>query len=156
MNIPAVTPVKAGTHKLRRWKLWVPAFVGMTLALLWVATIPPMLPSHAKIVAAWQPSEAWLYDRNGVLLDSQRVNFRARRLAWVPLKNVAPVLVETVIASEDKRFRDHDGVDWLAIGSAAKARLSGERSRGASTISMQVAAFLAPDLAASLRGGRCC
>lgn len=148
MNIPAVTPVKAGTHKLRRWKLWVPAFAGMTLALLWVATIPPLLPSHAKIVAAWQPSEAWLYDRNGVLLDSQRVNFRARRLAWVPLKNVAPVLVETVIASEDKRFRDHDGVDWLAIGSAAKARLSGERSRGASTISMQVAAFLAPDLAA--------
>lgn len=66
----------------------------------------------------------------------------------MPLRNMAPALVETVVASEDKRFRDHGGVDWLAIGSAVKARFSGERSRGASTISMQVAAFLAHGLAA--------
>ena len=134
-------------NKLRSWRIWVPAFAGMTVLMLWLITIPPLLPSHDKIVTSWQPSESWLYDRSGRLLDSQRVNFRARRLAWVPLKDMAPVLVETVIASEDKRFRDHDGVDWLAIGSAARARFSGERSRGASTISMQVAGFLAPELA---------
>ena len=114
---------------------------------IWLATIPPLLPGHDRVVAAWKPSESWLYDRNGVLLDSQRVNFHARRLAWVPLKDIAPTLIETVIASEDRRFRNHGGIDWLAIGSAAKARLSGERSRGASTLSMQVAAYLAPDLA---------
>ena len=134
-------------NRLRRCRIWLP--VGVLLAALgfWLATIPPLLPSHDKIVASWKPSESWLYDRGGRLLDSQRVNFRARRLAWVPLKDMAPTLVETVIASEDKRFREHGGVDWLAIGSAARARYSGERSRGASTISMQVAAFLAPELA---------
>ncbi|MFO1239179.1 MAG: penicillin-binding protein 1C [Sphingomonadaceae bacterium] len=120
----------------------------VAMLLFWLATIPPSLPSYARVVAAWQPSESWLYDRNGQLLDSQRVNFHARRLAWVPLGQIAPALVETVVASEDKRFRDHGGVDWLAIASAVKARLSGQRSRGASTISMQVAAFLAPGLAA--------
>jgi penicillin-binding protein 1C len=120
----------------------------MTVLALWLATIPPLLPSHASVVSAWTPSESWLYDRNGVLLDSQRVDFRVRRLGWVKLADIAPALTETVIAAEDKRFRSHGGVDWLAIGSAAKARLSGERSRGASTISMQVSAFLAPDLAA--------
>ncbi len=121
----------------------------MVLAALcvWLATIPPLLPDHDRVVAAWKPSESWLYDRNGVLLDSQRVNFHARRLAWVPLKDIAPSLIETVIASEDRRFRNHGGIDWLAIGSAAKARISGERSRGASTLSMQVAAYLAPELA---------
>ncbi len=148
MSVPVVSHARVGIRRLRRWGVWISAFSGMALLLLWLITIPPMLPGHDKVVAAWQPSEAWLFDRNGVLLDSQRVNFRARRLAWVPLKDIAPVLVETVVASEDKRFRDHDGVDWLAIGSAVKARLSGERSRGASTISMQLAAFLAPDLAA--------
>lgn len=120
----------------------------MTILALWLATVPPILPGHDRVVAAWKPSESWLYDRNGQLLDSQRINFRTRRLGWVPLKDMAPVLVEAVVASEDKRFREHGGIDWLAVGAAAKARLSGERSRGASTISMQVAGFLAPVLAA--------
>lgn len=129
---------------------WTPAFAGVTvvlLALLYLLTLPPLIPSHAAVVAAWRPSEAWLYDRNGVLLDSQRVAFKARRLAWVPLRDISPVLVDTVIASEDRRFRNHGGVDWLALAGAANARLSGERSRGASTISMQVAGFLSPGLA---------
>ena len=135
----------------RRWKIgWAPACAGVTglgLLLLFILTLPPLLPSHARVVAAWQPSEAWLYDRHGTLLDSERVAFKARRLAWVPLKDMSPALIQTVIASEDHRFRDHGGIDWLAIGSAARARLAGERSRGASTISMQVAGFLSPDLA---------
>jgi penicillin-binding protein 1C len=134
-----------------RWKIgWVPACAGVTatvLAILFVLTLPPPLPTAARVIAAWQPSEAWLYDRNGTLLDSERVAFKARRLAWVPLKEMSPALLDTVIASEDRRFRDHLGVDLLALGSAARARLSGERSRGASTISMQVAGFLSPDLA---------
>ena len=127
---------------------WVPAFAGMTtFAVLYLLTLPPLLPDYARVVAVWRPSEAWLYDRHGVLLDSQRVAFKARRLAWVPLKDMSPALVETVIASEDRRFRQHGGVDWLAMGSAARARMAGERSRGASTLSMQVAAYLAPRLA---------
>ncbi len=116
------------------------------LVALFALTLPPPLPTHARVIAAWQPSEAWLYDRNGTLLDSERVAFKARRLAWVPLKEMSPALVETVIASEDRRFRDHGGVDFLALGSALRARLSGERLRGASTISMQVAGFLSPEL----------
>lgn len=122
--------------------------VSVVLALVFaVATLPPKLPSHATTLATWKPSEAWLYDRNGRLIDSQRVNFAARRLGWVPLAEISPTLIETVIAAEDKRFRDHDGIDWLAVASAIRARFSGARSRGASTISMQVAGFLAPKLA---------
>lgn len=143
-----VIPAQAGVHILKSWRLWIPACAGMTVIALLLITLPPKLPFHADTVTAWKPSEAWLYDRNGQLLDSQRVNFAARRLGWVPLDQISPILIETVIAAEDKRFRDHNGIDWLAIGSAVKTRFSGERSRGASTISMQVAGFLAPDLAA--------
>ena len=130
------------------WKM--PQLVGMAAVVmigLWLITLPPLLPSYANTVAAWQPSESWLYDRDGHLLDSQRVNFAARRLDWVKLADISPAVTETVIAAEDKRFRSHSGVDWLALASAAKARFDGSRSRGASTLSMQVAAFLSPDLA---------
>ena len=117
------------------------------LVVLFVLTLPPLLPTPQRVIAAWQPSEAWLYDRSGVLLDSERVAFKARRLAWVKLADMSPALIDTVIAAEDRRFRDHGGVDWLAVGGAARARLAGERSRGASTLSMQVAGFLSPGLA---------
>ncbi|MEP6786056.1 MAG: penicillin-binding protein 1C [Sphingomonadales bacterium] len=120
---------------------------GLGCLVLFLVTLPPPLPTAANVIAGWKPSEAWLYDRNGTLLDSERVAFKARRLEWVPLKAMSPALVATVVSSEDRRFRDHGGVDLLAMGSAIRARLSGERSRGASTISMQVAGFLSPDLA---------
>ena len=125
------------------------------LAALDFATRPPPLPDFAQARAAWRPSEAWLYDRHGVLIDSQRVNFAARRLAWTPLGKIAPVVPETIIAAEDKRFRAHGGVDLLGLAGALRDRFGGGRARGASTITMQLAAFLAPDLAApGARGWR--
>jgi len=114
---------------------------------LYLLTLPPLLPSYSRVVAGWQPSESWLYDRHGALIDSERVSFKARRLGWVKLADVAPVVAETVIAAEDKRFRAHGGIDWWALGSAIRARIDGSRARGASTLSMQVAAFLSPELA---------
>ena len=110
-------------------------------------TRPPPLPGYAQVRAAWRPSEAWLYDRNGALLDSSRVDFATRRLAWTPLGQVAPVVRATIIASEDRRFASHDGVDWLALAASARDRFSGKRPRGASTLAMQLAGFLSRDLA---------
>ncbi|WP_256926551.1 penicillin-binding protein 1C [Sphingomonas sp. TZW2008] len=110
-------------------------------------TRPPPLPGYAQTRARWQPSEAWLYDRSGRLIDSSRVDFAARRLAWTPLARVAPVARATILAAEDRRFARHGGVDWLAIAGAARDRLEGKRGRGASTIAMQLAGFLSPALA---------
>jgi penicillin-binding protein 1C len=132
---------------MRRVGIALALGVFASLVVLYVATFPPLLPSHDRVVAVWHPSESWLYDRNGTLIDSERVDFKARRLGWVRLGDIAPVVARTVIAAEDKRFRNHGGIDWLALGSAAKARLTGAHSRGASTLSMQVAAFLSSDLA---------
>jgi penicillin-binding protein 1C len=137
---------------------WRGILAWLALALLVLATIahlltrPPPMPDYAVVRAGWQPSEAWLYDRNGQLLDSERVNFERRRLAWVPLNDISPAVRDAVVQSEDRRFWSHGGVDWLAIASAIRARLTmmggtGDRSRGASTLPMQLAAFLDPGLA---------
>lgn len=110
-------------------------------------TYPPPLPDHAAARGAYRPSEAWLYDRGGVLIDSSRVDFEKRRLAWTPLDKIAPSVAENIIAAEDHRFARHGGVDWLALAGAIRARLSGQPARGASTITMQLAGFLDPELA---------
>ncbi|MEM7780073.1 MAG: monofunctional biosynthetic peptidoglycan transglycosylase [Pseudomonadota bacterium] len=62
---------------------------------------------------------------------------------WESLDNIDPNLVAAVIAAEDSRFCEHSGFDTEAIEQALeenrKARESGGRIRGASTISQQTA-----------------
>lgn len=115
---------------------------------IWWTTLPPSLPGYAAVRGHWKASEAWLYDRHGRLIDSTRVNYQARRLAWTRLEDVSEIAREVLVAAEDRRFRSHGGIDWLATAGSLRARLSGQRARGASTLSMQVAAYLAPELSA--------
>lgn len=143
----AKTPHKRSWFDALAWAA-LAALILTTIAHL--ATKPPAMPDFAAVRADWRPSEAWLYDRDGRLLDSERVNFERRRLAWVPLKEISPALRDAVVKAEDRRFWSHGGVDWLAVASAIRARLTmggtGDRSRGASTLAMQLAAFLDPSL----------
>lgn len=115
--------------------------------LVWVLACTQALaepPSFEAAHAAWRPSEAVLLDRNGVPLHVLRTDFRQRRLDWTALDRISPVLVRAVVAAEDHRFYRHRGVDWRAVTAAAWRRLGGGRPRGASTLSMQVAAMLEP------------
>jgi penicillin-binding protein 1C len=139
----------------RRWRdalAWAALVALVLVTIAHLLTRPPAMPDYESVRADWRPSEAWLYDRDGRLLDSERINFERRRLAWVPLKDISPAVRSAVVQSEDRRFWSHGGVDWLAIASAVRARLTilggtGDRSRGASTLAMQLAAFLDPSLA---------
>ena len=45
----------------------------------------------------------------------------------------------SVIAAEDNRFCEHDGVDWSAVGDVVEEYREDGRLRGASTVSMQTA-----------------
>ena len=109
-------------------------------------TQPPAMPSYADTRGQWRASEAWLRDRHGQLIETIRVDFAVRRLAWVPLEHISPTLREAVVEAEDKRFYQHGGVDWRSFGGSAWAALHGRHARGASTITMQLAGFLAPEL----------
>jgi monofunctional glycosyltransferase len=58
---------------------------------------------------------------------------------YTPLRDIAPVLAASVIASEDGGFCRNDGVDWGALHEVlSKAGKNGPK-RGASTITMQTA-----------------
>lgn len=57
----------------------------------------------------------------------------------VPLEKISPNLVYAVIAAEDSKFCQHDGIDMAAIQKAIDERKAGGKLRGASTISQQTA-----------------
>ena len=61
------------------------------------------------------------------------------RQQWVELKRIAPPMQLAVIASEDQNFPTHWGFDFKSINEALNDRERGRRTRGASTISQQVA-----------------
>lgn len=115
------------------------------LALLALPLPAFALPSFPEVKAAYTPSEAWLLARDGRPLQSLRVDRRVRRLGWTPLAEISPALIRAVVVSEDKRFAEHAGIDWKAAGSAAWNNLRGNRTRGASTLTMQLAGLLDED-----------
>lgn len=131
----------------RRWAL--PGLLAAILLLIGAAewrTTPPAVPDFVAYRQQWAPSEAWLYDRNGRLLDEARIDFSVRRLGWTARDAVSPALVHDLVHAEDRRFAWHGGVDWLAMGAALRDRITGRPLRGASTLTMQLAGFLWPEI----------
>ena len=57
---------------------------------------------------------------------------------WTPLEAMSPRLIAAVLMSEDGQFCRHNGVDWGALRDVFR-RGQGTPSRGASTLTMQVA-----------------
>lgn len=111
------------------------------------------VPAFSEIRAGYRSSYAELHDREGKFLHARRVDFTSNRLHWVSLAEVSPALTEAVVFAEDREFWQHKGVDWSATAVAAMKMVTGDRSRGASTITMQLAGLLDKELSWR-RGGR--
>ena len=100
----------------------------------------------------FKPSDTLILASNGEVLQRLRTDPTVRRGQWVGLSDVSPALRTALVLSEDKRFYEHSGVDWRAVSSAAWGNLWNTKTRGASTISMQLAGLLDEDLRAGSSG----
>lgn len=123
------------------------AAVGLACAALLAAALlviewPTEVPSFDAVRAAYVPSDAWLLDRDGAVIDSRRVNYGVRRLKWASLSEISPALLAAIIQGEDRRFWIHGGVDWMSVLGAARDEVWRHHHRGASTITMQLASLL--------------
>ena len=116
---------------------------GLVFALTLIAQVAVAdIPPFDNVKNNWTSTEGTLLDRHGAPIHEMRVIEHGRRLAWTRLADISPAALATIIRAEDKRFYKHDGVDWLALSDAALDTLLFSQPRGASTISMQVAAHL--------------
>jgi monofunctional glycosyltransferase len=120
--------------RLLRWSAVVSALLVLTsvLQVLLLRWVPPLFTAPMGF--------SWV---KGVFVDQARPTIHYR---WVPLHDISPHLRRAVMAGEDQRFLDHNGFDLIEIRKALGEIASGERLRGASTISMQTArgVFLVP------------
>ncbi len=125
------------------WRLPLPA-KALVAAAGWALCCAPAsaLPSFAEVRAAYTESDAVLLARDGQPVHSKRIDMTQRRLAWTRIEDVSPSLRRALLASEDKNFYAHAGVDWGAAAASAWRNLWNTRTRGASTLSMQLVGLL--------------
>ena len=96
-----------------------------TIAVLALRFVPPPLSGFM--------AQRWIAGAIG------RDGFVWLHYRWVPIGKVSPNLPISLVAAEDQKFPIHRGFDIDAIRSALDDAEEGERLRGASTISQQVA-----------------
>lgn len=129
----AVKTRKPGGQRHRR--SWTARIAG-GLALLmagWLAITATLVLAYAVLPPPWTPLM-------GIRTIQRQVPLFGVEYDWVPLEEISPHLVRAVIASEDARFCEHNGFDWIELERAWQAHSErGRRLRGASTISMQTA-----------------
>ncbi|MCS7009365.1 MAG: transglycosylase domain-containing protein, partial [Chthoniobacterales bacterium] len=81
-------------------------------------------------------SASLLFDRNGEEIGKLFLQNRHP----VTLKEISPYLIQAVIAAEDNRFYQHEGVDWYGVIRAFFENIrQGRITQGASTITQQLA-----------------
>jgi len=118
------------------------ALVACLLAGCVLAGAAHAAPTFDEVRANWRSSDWVLLDRDGETLQRTRIDTSARRGDWVALADVSPALREAIVVSEDKRFYEHAGVDWHGAAAAAWANLWNTRTRGASTVTMQLTGLI--------------
>jgi penicillin-binding protein 1C len=127
--------------KLRRALLRIGA--AAACALLPLSALA--LPTFDTVKRDWRSSDWALLARDGEPLERMRVDRRERRGDWVALADISPALRQAIVVSEDKRFYAHSGVDWRGAAAAAWGNLWNTRTRGASTVTMQLTGLLADE-----------
>src|SRR5688500_6315027 len=141
--------------RLGRAESWLRARLPPTASLggmlLCLALLPVALWQNCGLAGcpdvaslrSYQPGGATvLVDRNGSeIADLARVRHEVVELASLP-EHVA----DAFVAVEDRRFREHDGVDWRRVGGALLANVrAGGIAEGSSTITMQLSRNLFSD-----------
>ncbi len=133
---------------LRPPRVWVrrhwPALAALTVAVAatfvtdgWLASCGFQGCPTRDEIRAFRPAEGGrIVDRNGVLLARMTPVHRVN----VPLARIPVQVRAAFVATEDRRFYEHRGLDWRAVARAVSRNVGAFGVReGFSTITMQVA-----------------
>ena len=120
-------PTRSRSRWLRRILV---ALVVLALGL----TVAPVL--FFSVVPTWSSSFMLRYQAER--LTSER-KLPALQHDWVSWEEIAPAAKLAVIAAEDQKFLEHFGFDLEAIEKALEYNRHNRRTRGASTLTQQVA-----------------
>jgi penicillin-binding protein 1A len=129
-------PTRRGVARALAWTL----AGGLALGLLYALVLIPFTPGIRDLRKAKSEQPAQVLWADGTTM----TEFKRSNREWVKLADISPQVVAALIATEDHRFYEHHGIDWLRTGSAALKTFSGER-QGGSTLTQQLARNLYPE-----------
>lgn len=110
------------------------------LPVLYVLVLIPFTPSIGDLKKAKSEKPAVVLSADG----KELALFKRANRDWVKLADISPNVVAALIATEDRRFFEHHGIDLKRTASAALHTFSGD-TQGGSTITQQLARNLYPD-----------
>jgi penicillin-binding protein 1A len=110
------------------------------LMLLYVLVLIPFTPSIGDLRKAKSATPSVVVSNDGVIL----AEFKRINRQWVPLNKIAPSVIDALIATEDRRFYEHHGIDFRRTVGALFSTLRGDL-QGGSTITQQLARNLYPE-----------
>lgn len=113
-------------RRLLRWVLFliVGFYVCCTLGLIYLRWLPPLttavqIERRIQALRAGRPYQ--------------------KRATWAPLRQISRDFQHAVVAAEDGRFYEHDGIDWVELKKVVEADFEkGRLGRGGSTITQQL------------------
>ncbi len=79
-----------------------------------------------------------MLQRRWQALRGQNARFQLKQ-TWTPLERISPAMRLALVSAEDQKFPQHHGFDVEAIADAVEDHLDGKSTRGASTLTQQVA-----------------
>lgn len=99
------------------------------------------LPSTTELREIESANSTEIYTADSVLIGKYFFENRTS----ISLENVSPFIINALIATEDKRFLDHSGIDIMSYFRVAYGIATGQKQRGGgSTLSQQLAKNLYP------------
>lgn len=138
-------PAPQKPKKRTKWKLIVGVLLGGLLSLPLLAVLFCYCvdantfglfgasPTLDQLKNPIQMEASEIYSEDGDLMGKFFVENRSS----VAYEEISPELIQTLIATEDQRFYEHNGIDYRGMFAAVKDALRG-RARGASTITQQL------------------
>ena len=115
------------------------SLMSIVALVVWIVALAPLPLAQASQVSTT------IADRNGKLLRAYAMADGRWRLAVDAGKDVDPIYLKLLLAFEDRRFREHAGVDPLALARAALQLIEhGHIVSGGSTVTMQLARLMEP------------
>ena len=85
-----------------------------------------------------QTSVIYYQDRESGQWKELQKLYDSENRTWVPYDELPENLIKACVAIEDKRFFEHQGVDWITTGKASVKLFLGTGSAGGSTITQQL------------------
>ena len=130
-------------HRTLRWALialGASCAAAATIAVVYIASVLPDVPTDEDLLEVRLAEPSTLLSADGKPL----ATYRRAKHKRVRLDQVSPHAIRALIATEDRRFYSHHGVDPLRVVMAALQTLQGN-VQGGSTITQQLARNLFPE-----------